>query len=130
MPRRAGLVIIAVVVLAGCGGTAGPAASPTLPPAAITIEAGTKVAEAEGEGGYIFTPSKFEIHAGDIVRLVDVGNVYHNLTIDEGGGIQIQVDLVTRTRQAAINLPPGKYRFYCSIGAHAKSGMVGTITIT
>jgi plastocyanin len=92
-----------------------------------------------------FSPAKIEVKAGDIVRLVDAGRVLHDLTIDVGGtvpstpadqhvAVQIPVDLLNKTNQAAINLPPGTYKFYCSIdlgtpSSHAADGMIGTITI-
>jgi plastocyanin len=139
MRRGAGLAII-LAVAAGCSRDAAPTAAPTLAPAAITIEA---------RGGQTepvrFSPPTFEINAGDIVRVVDAGDTEHDLTIDVGGGVpestaqqdvsvQIHVDLLSTTNQAAINLPPGTYRFYCSIDlgrniGHAKNGMVGTITV-
>jgi len=136
------LAVIFVVVAAGCSTaapTAAPTAPPTLAPAAVSID-------AHGEdGGVSFTPATIEINAGDIVRLVDVGDTLHDFTIDVGGAvpakpadqhiaIQIAVDLVNKTNQAPVNLPPGTYKFYCSVGlgsgaGHANNGMVGTITI-
>jgi plastocyanin len=145
MPRFFSLGMI-VAVLAGCSGTAAPTASPTLAPAAITIEAQGPGAPSDPAAIPVgFMPSTFEIQAGDIVRLVDAGDTEHDLTIDVGGGVptttaeqkvavQIHVDLLNKTNQAAIDLPPGTYRFYCSIDlgravGHAKNGMVGTVTV-
>ena len=132
-------ILIAAIAVAGCSGPAAPTATPTLAPAAVSID-------AHGEdGGVSFSPATIEIKAEDIVRLVDVGDTLHDLTIDVDGtvpskppdqhiAVQIPVDLLNKTNQAAINLPPGTYKFYCSIGlgtgaGHAANGMTGTITI-
>ena len=49
---------------------------------------------------------------------------------DQHVALQIHVDLLNKTNQAAINVPPGTYKFYCSINlglgaGHAANGMVG-----
>ena len=90
-------------------------------------------------------PRQTAIRSGDIVRIVNVGDTLHDLTIDVGGGVpikpgdqgiavQIKVDLVNTTSQAPIDLAPGTYQFYCSVAlgngaGHATQGMVGTITV-
>ena len=33
------------------------------------------------------------------------------------------------TREATFTAPPGTYRFYCRVPAHAATGMRGTLTI-
>lgn len=108
-------------------------------PAAVTIE-------AYGEDpSSFFSPKEVDVKAGDVLEVDDVGDTEHDFTIDVGGvvptrpadqhiALQIHVDLVNRTNQAPINLPPGTYKFYCSIGlgngsGHAVNGMVGTITV-
>jgi plastocyanin len=149
--RKTSAVLLISVALAACSGSAGasappsatpsaaPTAAPSFGPAAVTVA-------AHGEdGGVSFTPKSIEIKAGDAVRLVDVGDTEHDFTIDVGGtvptkpaeqhiALQIKVDLVNTVNQAAINLPPGTYKFYCSVSlgngaGHAVNGMVGTITI-
>ena len=145
MPRI--VLGMVVAVLAGCSGAAAPTASPTLAPTASPSFAPAAVSiAAHGEdGGVSFSPKTIDIKSGDIVRLVDVGDTLHDFTIDVGGtvpakpadqhiAVQIPVDLLNRTNQAAINLPPGTYKFYCSVGlgsgaGHANNGMVGTLTV-
>ncbi len=146
------LAVVLVSVAAGCSAATGPrrpSASPgaapaatlaaSLPPAAATIEA-----YGEDPQSY-FAPAKVDVTAGDVLRVVDAGDTLHDFTVDVGGTVpttrqeqhiafQIKVDLVTRTAQSAITLPPGTYRFYCSVGlgdgsGHAINGMVGTITV-
>jgi plastocyanin len=153
--RRLSLALVGTVLLAACGGSPGtPAASAaatasaapaSLGPAALTIQA--------TDGGITgappqFVPMNFSIKSGDVLRLTDTGTSEHNLTIDTTGliptsgasrsdRILIAVNLLTLSAQAPIDLPPGTYRFYCSIdfgtGAGHTSlqgtGMVGTLTV-
>jgi plastocyanin len=145
------LAIIVLVTAAGCSGSAAPTTAPTTAPTAARTVApsfapAAVTVYAHGEdGGVSFTPATIEIKAGDVLQLVDVGDTLHDFTIDVGGtvpktpadqhiAVQIPVDLVNVTNQAAINLPPGTYKFYCSVSlgngaGHAVNGMVGTITI-
>jgi plastocyanin len=125
--------------------TAAATAAPSLGPADLTIQA--------TDGGITgdaprFTPDKIEIKSGGILRLDDVGVTEHNFTIDTTGKIPtatgdrkdavlISVNLVNSSAEGTINLPPGTYRFYCSIdfgnGAGHTSlqgtGMVGTLVV-
>jgi plastocyanin len=148
--RGAGaLAVVALAFVAACSSTSAPtvspsttataSAAPSFGPANVTIE-------AHGEDPTsFFSPKQVDVKAGDVLRLVDVGDTEHDFTIDVGGAVptkpsgqhialQIHVDLLNKTNQAAINLPPGTYRFYCSINlgngsGHAVNGMVGTITV-
>lgn len=152
--RAAG--VFAVILLAGCSAGAGqagtaaptpspsPAATASLAPADLTVQA-----VDGGSGGALgaFAPDKVEIKSGGVLRLDDAGQFEHNLTIDTSGqipssvaarsdNIVIAVDLVNRSAEATINLPPGTYRFYCTIdfgvGGHTSlngTGMVGTLVV-
>ena len=123
--------------------TAAPAtaSAPPLGPADVTVQA------ADGEQPF-FLPATIDIKSGGVLRLDDIGTSQHNLTIDTTGLIPtskasrsdrllIAVDLVNTSAEAKIDLPPGVYRFYCSIdfgiGAGHTSlqgtGMVGTLTV-
>lgn len=139
----------AMLAIAACSSASAPTAVPSATvsataaasfgPAAVTIE-------AHGEDpSSFFSPKEVDVKAGDVLRVVDVGDTEHDFTIDVGGvvptkpsdqhiALQIHVDLLNRTNQAPINLPPGTYKFYCSINlgngsGHAVNGMVGTITV-
>jgi plastocyanin len=159
--RSPRFALMAVVALVGCTSAAGPAvtvaptvtptvrptptARPSLGPADVTIDA--------SDGGMTgelptFIPDAIEIKSGGVLRVDDTGTSEHNLTIDVTGlipksgaarsdKILIPVDLLNRSAEATINLPPGTYRFYCSIdfgtGAGHTSlqgtGMVGTLIV-
>ena len=159
--RSPGFALMAVVALVGCTSAAGPAvtvaptvtptvrptptARPSLGPADVTIDA--------SDGGMTgelptFIPDAIEIKSGGVLRVDDTGTSEHNLTIDVTGLIPtsgaarsdkvlIPVDLLNKSAEAVINLPPGTYRFYCSIdfgtGAGHTSlqgtGMVGTLVV-
>ena len=158
--RSSGAAIVALMsaaILAACGGSGAVASTgpsraasvsaepPSLGPAAATTQA--------TDGGITGAPPKFmpatiDIKSGEVVQLDDTGTTEHNLTIDTSGQIPtstasrsdsvvIAVDLVNTSAQATINLPPGTYRFYCSIdfgtgAAHTSlqgTGMVGTLIV-
>jgi plastocyanin len=150
------LVLVAFAV-AACSGGGVPSASPVavspspstaaaaLGPADLTIEA--------TDGGITGAPPKFmpdaiENKSGGVLRLDDTGTTEHNLTIDTTGliptsgaarkdAVLVSVDLVNKSAEATINLPPGTYRFYCSIdfgtgAGHTAvngTGMVGTLVV-
>jgi plastocyanin len=139
----------AIALVAGCSSASAPSAAPSsasvvtlaasLPPAAVSIDAHGETPRS------FFMPDKIDIKAGEMLRLVDVGDTLHDFTIDVGGAVptkpadqhlafQIKVDLLNTTKQEPVNLPPGTYQFYCSINlgngsGHALNGMVGTITV-
>ena len=155
MNRRTFVVPIFVLAVAGCGSAGGPtgsaiggSAAPSLGPAAVTVQAAGGGSTNQSLGRLRFEPASIEIKSGEILRLVNASDVEHNLTIDASGAIPnsvasksdrlvISVDLVNTTSQAVIDLPPGTYRFYCSIdfgagAAHTSvegTGMVGTIVV-
>ena len=153
---RLTLAIVAGLALAACSAADGslaatqptPPVSPTvtqsLGPADVTIQAADG-----GVGGALgtFMPDKIEIKSGGVLRLDDTGTTQHNLTIDTSGliptsgasrkdAILIAVDLVTTSAEGTITLPPGTYRFYCTIdfgvAGHTAlngTGMVGTLVV-
>jgi plastocyanin len=80
-------------------------------------------------GSYYYTPSSLTIQAGDSVNFINDGGL-HDVLVTSGPEI--------------LSLPPcsgpcdigtlvfdveGEYEYICSIGSHAASGMVGTITV-
>jgi plastocyanin len=85
-----------------------------------------------GTDAYRFSPDKLSIPQGGSIELLNAGDVEHNLTIDNQG-IVIYTG-VGQTNQATVNLPPGTYRFQCTIveggSTHGARGMRGTLTVT
>jgi plastocyanin len=86
----------------------------------ITIEA----------GDMWFEPDVIEVAAGEPVNLTvtNVGQVFHDLTIDE---LDLQIDVEPgQTATAGLeDLAPGEYAYYCSVSGHASTGMQGTLTV-
>lgn len=89
-------------------------------PLALTVEAGE----------YWFAPSELTIDSATPItlRLVGVGQMAHNLTIDDLG-IQLNVGPGTSAEATLSDLPPGTYPIFCAIYGHARAGMVGTLII-
>jgi plastocyanin len=151
-------VVLMAFAVAACSGGGAPTATPaiasTSPSAAAAASLGPADVTIEAtDGGMTGAPPKFmpeaiEIKSGGVLRLDDTGTTEHNLTIDTSGAIPtsgtsrkdailISVDLANKSAEGTIDLPPGTYRFYCSIdfgtGAGHTSlngtGMVGTLTV-
>lgn len=81
-------------------------------------------------GDLWFSPNEITIAAGEPTLLVlsDVGQVAHNLIVDELG-LQLYVGPGISSEISVSQLPPGSYQFYCSIFGHRRAGMYGTLTI-
>jgi uncharacterized cupredoxin-like copper-binding protein len=104
------------------GTRAGPAATPDVIPDArkVSVEAGEMW----------FQPATVEVAAGEPVNLalVNRGQLFHDLTIDELG-LRIVVDSGQRDTAGLIVEEPGAYDFYCSVPGHASAGMRGTLLV-
>jgi plastocyanin len=114
--------VLAVAVLAGCGGGSAPAQ----PAGSI------KVTMTE----FKFDPGTISAPAGKVVfYLVNAGNnTAHNLFIRDSKGTKIAgSDLVSAGDSAVFtvdNIAAGTYVIYCDQPGHESSGMKGTLTIT
>lgn len=113
-----GLAMLAAAAAASCG-SSGPVMK-------VAANNGTQ------SDSYRFSPDKFSLPQGGSIELFNVGDVEHNLTIDNQG-IVIYIG-VGQTNQALINLPPGTYTFQCTIveggATHGSIGMRGTLMVT
>lgn len=138
--RGAGLVALAVVWLAGCGGK--PARNASVPPPASPSAAAPaptgKVITIEmisDEKGNRFVPSEVEAHRGDLLRFtVTVG--VHNVSFlpDSNPGVadlppaSEMLQLPGQTYDVPVNFAAGKtYYFQCI--PHALLGMQGHLKV-
>ena len=122
--RRA-LLLLAVVLLAGCGGddSNDQAAGDT------TGVVGSVELTATD---FKFDPSTVELaKSGEMTfTLVNDGQVTHALEID-GQGIEEESDEIDggATTTLTVDLKPGEYEFYCPVDGHREQGMEGTLTV-
>lgn len=134
-PRRRGpagiatarlAVAVSAVVLAGCGGDGGGGASGYRQPPGPASETVT----IEG-GNFYFDPADPSIPGGTVVELELVGKEgLHTLVFDDDKVPGFHLEVATgRTDSLRLELPPGRYVFYCDIPGHRAQGMEGTLTV-
>jgi plastocyanin len=77
-----------------------------------------------------FEPATLEVTAGEPVNLTvtNVGQAYHDLTIDELD-LQLGVEPGETVTAGLEVAEPGDYGYYCSVPGHASAGMEGTLTV-
>jgi len=125
--------------LAGCGGSEStPTEDATETPTATATETQTATVEAAqvvsvAADGFTFSPSSFEIRAGDTVRWEwEAGG--HNVKADttpEGSDWSgtPDSDLYSSGHTYSYTFDvPGEYSYYCQ--PHRSSGMTGSFTVT
>ncbi len=112
-------VLIAVAVLAGCGGGS------SQPSGSI------KVTMTE----YKFDPSTITAPSGKIVfYLVNAGTTSHDLVIRDSAGNRLDASELVSAGDSFVftvnNLAAGTYSYFCDQPGHEAAGMKGTITAT
>ena len=65
------------------------------------------------------------------VQVVNDGNATHDLVVEQGGNDIAKSDSIGPgdTATLTVDLQPGQYVFYCSIGNHRSMGMEKTVTV-
>ena len=126
------------VPLAGCGGGSDNNSS-TSSESSNASTSGT--AAASGPGGAVnlsatdfkFNPSDPTVKSGEVTfNEKNDGQVTHSLEIEDVNGQDKELEGSVQPGQSGtlkVNLPPGKYEFYCPIDGHRQQGMEGTITV-
>ncbi len=120
--RALAVAVIAVAVLAGCGG-----GGPSQPAGSI------KVTMTE----YKFDPPTISVPSGKVVFfLVNAGTTSHDLVLRDSSGKRIPgaaSELVSAGDSFVFtitNLTAGTYTIFCDQPGHEASGMKGTLTAT
>ena len=143
MPSRrriAAMTLAAAAVavpIVGCGGSSNDSST-----SAATSAAPAQPAGGSGGGGntvdlaaseYKFTPSDTSVKSGDVTfNLKNDGQVAHSLEVEDVNGEDKEIEGDVSPGQSGslkVNLPPGKYEFYCPVGDHRSAGMEGTLTV-
>jgi plastocyanin len=115
--------------------TAPPALAPPVPPALepeSEEEAANRLAVKSLE--FYFVLSRPKVKAGEVtVELNNQGQDAHNLNIQAAGGegevLQIPETPSLQHNVAHFELPPGKYRLWCSLPEHEEKGMETTLLV-
>ena len=116
--RAIAAALIAVAVLAGCGGPSQPSGS-------------IKVTMTE----YKFDPSTISAPSGKIVfYLVNAGTIAHDFVIRDSAGNRLDASELVSAGDSFVftvnNLAAGTYSYFCDQPGHEAAGMKGTITAT
>ncbi len=123
------LVATALLALAGCGGSEEP---PDLP---AKVSAGKPLTVGAKE--YVFNPNRVTVQgapAGGTRQRIDLdnrGELAHNIEVLDGDEVvgRLRSFPPGQERELTVDLPPGKYRFICTVADHDEKGMHGTITV-
>jgi plastocyanin len=137
----------AMAALAACGGgadkkadtqTSAPTQQAATPGAPLTPAAGGKIVTIEmmtdDQGNNRFSPNKFEVHQGDVLRFTLVSGV-HNVHFLPDSNAAAQglpeasplLQVPGQTFDIAVNFKPGHYYFQCD--PHALLGMTGHMEV-
>ncbi|HEX2070559.1 MAG TPA: cupredoxin domain-containing protein [Thermoleophilaceae bacterium] len=119
----------AVLALAGCGNAEEP---PDVP---ATVSAGKPLTVVARE--YLFSPNRVTVEGAppkgtrQRIELENRGELAHNIEILEGDRIveRLRSFPAGQRRGLTVDLPPGDYRFICTVADHDEKGMHGTLTV-
>jgi uncharacterized cupredoxin-like copper-binding protein len=141
--RFAALFVIAAAVavpIAGCGGgsddnsTSADTSGGGAPPASTTASGGGSGQTVDMTAAdFKFDPSDPTVKSGQVTfNLKNDGQVPHSLEIEDVNGSDQEIEGDVQPGQSGtltVNLPPGKYEFYCPVANHKEMGMEGDITV-
>jgi plastocyanin len=119
----------ALLALAGCGGAEEP---PDLP---ATVAAGKTLTVDAKE--YVFAPNRVTVEGApprgvrQRIELDNSGTLAHNIEILDEDRIvgKLRSFPPDQQRGLTVNLPPGDYRFVCTVADHDEKGMRGTLKV-
>jgi uncharacterized cupredoxin-like copper-binding protein len=138
--RFAALLAIGAAVavpIVGCGSSSDDNSTSNAATPATTTGGGT----AGGAGGTVdltatdfkFSPSDPTVKSGEVTfNLKNDGQTTHSLEIEDVNGQdqELEGDVSPGSDGTLkVNLPPGKYEFYCPVDSHKEMGMTGEITV-
>ena len=128
------------VPIAGCGGSSNDNNS-SADTSEATQASTSGGAAATGPGGSVdltatdfkFNPSDPTVKSGEVTfNEKNEGQVTHSLEIENVNGQDQELEGDVSPGQSGtlkVNLPPGKYEFYCPVDNHRDMGMEGEITV-
>jgi uncharacterized cupredoxin-like copper-binding protein len=140
--RFTALFVISAAVaapIAGCGGGGDDNST-----SADTGGAATQASTGGGGSGsgqtvdltatdFKFDPSDPTVKSGEVTfNLKNEGQTTHSLEIEDVNGQDQEIEgdvSAGQSGQLSVNLPPGKYEFYCPVGNHKEMGMKGEVTV-
>jgi plastocyanin len=141
MKRLLVLSVVALLAVAGCGGSS--SSNSTSTGSASGSSGGSSTGSASGGGGGVvlkiaadpqqlkFNTNKLSAKAGKItIQMHNPSALQHDIAIK--GGVNATGPVVGQggTSSVTLTLKPGKYTFYCSVDGHEAAGMNGELDVT
>ena len=135
------LAALALTIGAGCGGDDNSSSSntTTTDTTSTTTGGGAQAGKATTVDldEYSIDPSSPTVSKGDTLTVKNVGNIAHNLTIEQGPDPKKQTKKLEATstflggksEDLTVDLKPGTYALACTVPGHRQLGMTGTITV-
>ena len=144
--RFAALFVVAAataIPMAGCGGGGDDNNNTSAETSGGGATQASTTAGGGGAGGgqtvdltavdYKFDPSDPSVKSGEVTfDLKNDGQQPHSLEIEDVNGQDQEIEGDVSPGQSGtlkVNLPPGKYEFYCPVPGHKELGMEGDITV-
>ena len=111
--------------------TTGPNGSSSAPARPQSQSKATSI-NADPTGLLKFDKTSLSVKSGTVsFNFTNRSPVPHNFTIALGSKVIGHTPTFDGgTRSLTVNLPPGKYAFYCSVPGHRAAGMNGTLTVS
>jgi uncharacterized cupredoxin-like copper-binding protein len=84
-----------------------------------------------GETEFALDPADPSVKAGSVtIEAVNNGSITHDLEID-GNGVEEEIEDLDpgASGEVTVDLEPGTYEIYCTIGDHRDQGMDGELTV-
>ena len=79
---------------------------------------------------YAFDPRNVRIRRGDTITVTNHGDIPHNYTIADTGGVTTTGDVDPQSGgEVIVDVDPAEYDVICTIPGHAEQGMKGTLTV-
>jgi plastocyanin len=135
--KRAVLLAVALVALAGCGGDGdGDTGAAETTPAETTPDSGaaaqTLQLQADSSGALRFSTDSLQATAGEVTIVMEnPASVPHNVAL-KGAGVDEKGEVVGKGERSEVSatVEPGTYEFYCSVPGHEAAGMKGELTVS
>ncbi len=127
-------VVLAATGLAACGDDDEDGGTTPPPPAAQaqTTGGGETVAVAADPGGQLaFAQDSLTAKSGSVTfAFTNDADVPHDFKIEKDGEDLDGTDVITKDEaDLTVDLEPGTYTYYCSVGKHRDQGMEGELTV-
>jgi plastocyanin len=136
---------LALVALAGCGGSKESTPASSAPPAPATSTSSTSTQgspstggggalslSANSEGQFAYSTKSLSAKAGKVtIDFTNNAPLSHNMTVESPSGSIVGATPTFQggSKTLSLNLKPGTYKFFCTVPGHRQAGMEGTLVV-